>query len=160
MSAFIEGPREFERDPFSSTVYSFSASTTEYVALALRSRAEFGGTNNQRELVPLTVEVGTETANRTVLVRLVLNPTFSATPDWTYASQTLSSTEVATPTAGTITVSGGQEVGSFVAASGASARVDLRPFDLRMEPGDVLAVCLRASSSTATCTVATIRQEV
>ena len=157
-AAFIEGPREFERDPFSSSVYSFAATTTETVALALRSRAEFGGTNNQREVVPLTLEAGTDTAARTVLARLVVNPTYSTTPDWSYASQTESSVEVATPSG--VTITGGREVINMIFSSGSAARLDLRPLDLRLEPGDTLAICLRALSNTATCIVATTRQEV
>lgn len=157
-AAFTEGPREFERDPYSSSVYSFSATTTETVALALRSRAEFGSTNNQREVVPLTLEAGTDTATRTVLARLVVNPTYSTTPDWSYASQTESSVEVATPSG--VTVTGGREVINMIFSSGSAARLDLRPLDLRLEPGDTLAICLRALSNTATCIVATTRQEI
>ena len=48
-------------------------------------------------------------------------------------------------------ISGGTRVGAFAAAT--NQTLDLEKLDLRMEPGDVLAVALQTASSTATTNV-------
>jgi hypothetical protein len=79
-------------------------------------------------------------------VRFVLNPTLSSTVDWQYVDQTSSSTEYAIPTGMTIT--GGRQIAAIDAVT--QSNQDFTQLDLRMEPGDVLAIAIRTASSTAT----------
>lgn len=150
-AAFVEGESTVTRDPFGASINGFSAGTTEYVAIALRVGGTFGSTVNQREILPQTLQVGTETSNRVVRVRCIRNPTLTGTVDWSYIDSTRSSVEQATPT--TITPSGGITVAYLVSASGAPASVDLSKLDLRLEPGDVLAIALTTASASAVTTV-------
>lgn len=46
-----------------------------------------------------------------------------------------------------VTVTGGRQVGAFAAATQQS--LDLRDADLRLEPGDVLAICVSTATATA-----------
>lgn len=147
-AGFVEGEPSSARDPYSSSLLSFTAGTTEYLALAFRVRGDFVGTVNQREVLPQAVVVGSETATRLVRVRLLLNPTLTGTTNWGYVDETLSCVErtVATNLAPT----GGREVATMVVTSTA-ASIDLSKLDLRLEPGDVLAIAMSTSSSTAVC---------
>lgn len=156
-AAFVDGEPTTARDPFSTSNLSFSASATEYVALALRVRGEFSGTVNQREIFIQTGVCATETAARVVRVRWILNPTLTGAVDWNYIDQSLSAVERATPT--NITPSGGREVATDIVASGAASRIDLAKLDLRLEPGDVLVAALQTTSGTATAAISVNWQE-
>lgn len=143
-AGFVQGPLIPLRDPvgFSTT---FTATTTEAAWLLIRNRIEYANRVNHRELLPLVAAITNETANRIVRVRFVVNPTLSATANWLYVNQANSSTEYAIGTG--ITVSGGRQVGAFAAAT--QQELNFRDADLRLEPGDVLAICVQTASSTA-----------
>ena len=153
---FVDGnPPSSARDPYSTTRVNFSAGTTEYAALCIRSRGEFSSTVNLREVVPVSINGANETANRAVRVRVLVNPTLTGTVDWSYVDQSTSCVEVATPA--TITPSGGREVASGSLAT--ATTIELDKLDLRLEPGDVLVVALTTASSTAACNVGVNWQE-
>lgn len=154
-AAFSDGPLVSARDPFSVRNASFSAGTTEYVALAIRCRGEFGGVLNQREILPNTIIVGNETGNRLVLYRVVLNPTISGTVNWGYVDQAQSAVEYATPSS--VAATGGREIGGDLVSD--RSEFAASQLDIRMEPGDVLAICVSTVSLTATCAVIANWQE-
>lgn len=136
------------RDPVSIST-QFTATTTENAWLLLRNRVEYTSRVNHRELLPLGVALTNEMANRIIRARVVINPTLSGTVDWQYIDQANSSTEYATPTG--ITVTGGRAVAARAAAT--QAEVTFQDADLRLEPGDIMAICVRTASSTATVDV-------
>lgn len=148
-AGFVQGRYASLRDPVGISGVFASVSSTENAWILLRNRAEFGGTVNQRQLLPLISNLTVETNARIVRARYALNPTLSATVNWQYVNQSTSSVEYATPTG--ITITGGTQVGAFAAAT--NQTLDLEKLDLRMEPGDVLAVALQTASSTATADV-------
>lgn len=151
-SGFTEGEILPLRDPFGTSRNGFTAETTEYVAFVIRVAGTFASTVNQREVVPLSVSVGTETSNRIVRVRLVLNPTLSGTVDWSYVNSSLSCVEVATPTA--LTPSGGTTVANTASATGSPTVLSLRDTGLRLQPGYTLAVCVQTATGSAVTTSA------
>ena len=154
-AAFIDGDVYTVRDPFTAKNFNYSASATEYVALALRVRGEFASVINLRQVFAITAMAACETANRLIAIRFVLNPTMTGTVNWGYVNQSLSCMEYATPT--TIVASGGQEVASVI--TGTTAILDLQQLDLRLEPGDVLALAVATVTSTASAAVAVNWQE-
>jgi hypothetical protein len=157
-SGFTEGSAFTSRDPY-STQTEVTATTTEYVALIIRSRGEFSSTNNQRLVLPVSVSFALETASRVVRLKCYINPTISGTTNYTYVDQTLSCVEYcAAPT--TTTVSGGRFVSSSVVASGSAMILKLSELDLRMEAGDMLAITVQAASSTAVTDLALNWQEI
>lgn len=151
-SGFTEGDILPLRDPFGTSRNGFTAEATEYVAFVIRVGGTFGSTVNQREVVPISLLVGTETSNRIVRVRLVLNPTLTGTVDWGYVDSATSCVEVATPTA--LTPSGGTTVGNSASATGSPTTLNLRDTGLRLQPGYTLAVCLQTASGSAVTTSA------
>lgn len=148
-AGFVQGRYASLRDPVGVSGVFTGVSGTENAWILLRNRAEFGGTVNQRQLLPLISNLTVETTARIVRARYVLNPTLSATVNWQYVNQSTSSVEYATPTG--ITITGGTQVGAFAAATNQTLPLDT--LDLRLEPGDVLAVALQTASSTATADV-------
>ncbi len=153
-AGFVQGLQETMRDPNGvSTIAAVTA--TEGAFLLIRSRAEFASVVNQRQVLPYNLGLTVETANRIVRARVVLNPTITGTITWGYVSQTRSSVEFATPAA--VTISGGTAVAFSAAVT--NSTLNLRDLDLRMEPGDVLAVALQTASSTATANVSLNWQE-
>lgn len=151
-AGLTEGPVLPIRDSFGTSRSGFTADTTEYVAFVIRVAGVFGNTINLREVVPFSVLVGTETSNRIVRVRLVLNPTLTGTVDWSYVDSATSCVEVATPTA--LTPTGGTTVANSVSASGSPSLLSLSNVGLRLQPGYTLAVCLQTANSTAVTTSA------
>ena len=148
-AGFVEGVlAPSARDPFAAANSTYAASTTEYVALALRVRGEFGGLLNQREVLPHDMIVALETSNRVAVVRLWLNPTMTGLVNWQHASQSESCVEYATPTS--VAVTAGRIVALTVTSSSAII-LNIDSLDVRLEPGDVLALTVEmvASSSTA-----------
>ena len=145
-AGFVHGIRSAFRDPNGKSAVFTGVSTTEQAYLLIRNRTEFAGIENQREVLPLGGVITVETANRIARVRYVLNPTLSSTVDWQYISQTTSCVEFATPTG--ITISGGTQVAASDAVT--QSTVDFEKLDLRLEPGDVLAIAIQTASATAT----------
>lgn len=155
-AGFVEGTSKSARDPF-SWVTSFSAGTTEFVALVLRVRGEFTGRVNLREILPHTLSVGVETTSRVVRIKCIINPTLTGTVNWQYVDQSRSAVEYATPT--NLTPSGGRFVISTISATGTPKEIELHELDLRLEPGDTLAVSLVTVSGSAVCDVSINWQE-
>lgn len=150
-AGFIEGPLKTLREPIGTAVNGFSTGTTEYVALAVRVGSVFGGIVNNREFTPSLVTVGTETSNRTVRVRLVLNPTMSGVVNWGWVNSSRSGLEVATPASSPgIVATSGADVAYLICASGSPSVLDLSDSGLRLVPGDVLAICLQGTGAATT----------
>lgn len=85
------------------------------------------------------------------------HPTMTGAVDWSYVDQSLSAVERAAPSS--VAPTGGREVATIVIASGSAAAINLASLDLRLEPGDVLAIALATATSSATCTVTMNWQE-
>ena len=144
MAGTIEGGLSSPRDPFGRYI-NVTGGDTEYVAIAIRSRGEFGSTINQRELLPDMIRAGVETSGRLMTIRVYLNPTMTGAVAWNRHSTT-SSVDYATPT--TITPSSGTLLAVFQAAGSASAIENLAgPDGIRLEPGDVLAISVESVSA-------------
>lgn len=155
-AGFVSGELVSARDPVSlPTLITFSAGTTEYVAVAIRVRGEFATFLNQRECFPADAIIGVETSNRIATARCVVNPTMTGTVNWQYVDQATSAVEYATPT--TIVASSGRTVATTVTS--ASGVISLRDLDLRLEPGDVLALCVATVSSSSAVAIALNWQE-
>ena len=148
-AGFIDGEVTPVRRPFSVRNASYSATTTEYVALVIRVRGEFASAVNLREGFILRMTAGTETTNRIIEARLVLNPVLTGAVNWAYVDQSLSGMEYATPT--TLAATGGSEV-AYVSTP-TSISEPLSDYDLRVVPGDTLAICIATASGAATVTV-------
>jgi len=143
-AAFSEGASEPRRDPFSQSV-TVTGSATQYVALALRVRGEFGGVINQREMIPMELEAGVESSSRLMVVRIYLNPTMTGTVNWTRINATTSAVDYAKPT--TVAPTSGTLLATFPAGGSNSSTKDMRKMGVRLEPGDVLAVSVQSVSS-------------
>jgi len=144
-AAFVEGPVAPSRDPLANNA-RVTAGTTEYVALALRVRGEWGGTVCQVEVAPHAVAITSETANRLVEVRGYLNPTMTGLNAWTRQA-TASAVDISKPA--TTTVSGGTLLFSSTVPGGAVSRLTLWERGVRLEPGDSLVITTRTISSTS-----------
>lgn len=145
----IQGQRLPLRDPVGISTTASGVSTTEYAYLLLRNRGEFAATINQRQVLPLSAGLTCETTARIVRARYVIDPTLSATVNWQYVNQGSSCVEYATPSG--VTITGGTQVAALDAVT--QQREDLRDLDIRIEPGEVLAIALTTASATATATI-------
>jgi hypothetical protein len=145
-AGFVEGPQFTTRDPFTFST-SFTADTNNYVAFALRSRGDFGGTVSQRLVLPHTLITALETTNRVVRLQVYINPTLTGIVNWQYVNQSLSCMEYATMTA--ITPSGGTIVSSGAVPSGSPYDMEIHELDLRLEAGDIIVVTAQAVSGSA-----------
>lgn len=152
---FVQG----QRRPFRVFCAGYTREDTRYTDriayLLLRNRAEFANTVNFRQLLLQTARIAVETANRIARIRYVLNPTLSATVNWQYINQSTSSTEYAIPTG--VTITGGTQIAADDVVT--QAAISFADLDLRMEPGDVLAVAIQTASSTATVAVSINQHE-
>ena len=150
-AGFVDGEVAAVRDPFSFTDALFTASTTEYVSLAIRSASMLGSVINLRDVLLKTISVTcTEASSRTVRVRVVIGGTFSGAQDWTSWSSGVSVIEYVNPT--TTTLSGGRQVLSFAVVSNQSGPpYDVSDSNVRLEPGETLSILLQTVASTAVC---------
>lgn len=94
-----------------------------------------------------------ETANRVVRVRLYSNPTLAGSPVWQYVDQNNSVIEYSVSTGVTITA-GSRILASISVPSGAPGSIDLEKLNVRLSPGQILAVAVQAASNTAVCVIA------
>lgn len=151
-AGFVEGVIRPPRDPSGCENPNFSAGTTEYGALLIRVGASFAGQVNRREANHIHILCGTDSSNRVMSVRAVLNPTaLSGAVDWQYINSARSSIEYATPA--TCVVTGGDSVGFTSVASSNSSMLDLDFGDVRLEAGDIIAVCIKTLAGAATMNV-------
>lgn len=145
-AAFIEGELEYVRDPYSVDA-SLTASTVETVILAIRCRGEFGGTISNREAVPARVFGAVETVARVGYFRLVLNPTLVGTTNWARVNVTTSSVDFIAPTG--VTRTGGVLLETLMTGGSSSSDIDLTDLNIRLEPGDILAICAQTAAATS-----------
>jgi hypothetical protein len=149
-SAFLEGPHTGVRDSFAVDT-DFSAGTTEYVALALRVSHDFNGYINQREMIPLRLFAGVESSTKLCHVHVYLNPTLTGALAWT-AADASSCVDQSTPT--TLAPSGGTLLAAILVGGDSAGQLDLQVDDLRLEPGDVLAVAIYTVSGSSNTAIA------
>lgn len=158
-AGFIEGSVHPPRDPTGFENPSFSAGTTAYAALVFRVGATFAAQVNRREANHIHIMCGTDSANRVMSVRAVLNPTsISGVLNWQYVSSARSSIEYAIPAANAV-VTGGDAVGYTTVASGTASMLDLDQGDVRLEAGDVVAIEIKTLAGAATMTVTATTSE-
>jgi hypothetical protein len=155
-AAFVEGAVAPSRDPLANNV-RVTAGTTEYVALALRVRGEWGGAVCQVEAAPHSVAITSETSNRLVEVRGYLNPTMTGLNAWTRQA-TASAVDISKPA--TTTVSGGTLLFSSTMPGGSVARLPLWERGLRLEPGDTLVITTRTITATSETSVEVAWHEI
>ena len=149
-SAQTEEPVVPLRPARAITNSSFTATGTESVCILIRVRGEYQSTVNLMQVLLHTIRVGIETANRVTEVRVVRNPTVTGTADWAYFDQSTSVIEYVTPTAGTLTISGGTLVDAAPAPTGAPLDLEVHERSVRLARGDTLAIAIKTVSSTAT----------
>lgn len=145
-AAFLEGELVNLRDPF-NTEATHTATVTEAVLFAIRVRGEFGGAVCLREIAPIHFGGAVESANRICYFRVVLNPTFAGDVVWARLGSA-SAVDVTAPAAATRT--GGTVLTTTMCGGGSGVEIDLAPFGIRCEAGDVIAVCTQMVSITST----------
>lgn len=150
-AGLVEGAMRAIRNPFGHDHAVTGVGTTEYAAIALRVRGEFGGIVNMREVLPKFLTLSIDTANRIVRARCYINPTLTGTVNWGYIDSTHSVVEHATPTS--ITPTNGQLVAVLTGASGAPSFLDLQLLDLRINPGDTFVIALSTIANSTDCTL-------
>ena len=153
-AGFVLGKVLSTRDPVVCEATA-TATTTETAIFSVRNRREFAGRVNSREFIPIHLRAAIETANRLMQVRVYVNPTVVGSQSWTYLDQSNSAIEIST-SAVTLTTSTGRKVESGPVPSGSPLLMDLRDFDLRTEPGDVIVVTVQTPPSGMSTAVTTV----
>lgn len=140
-----------------------STITTETNILSVKNCTSFNGVTNRGILRMRTLSFA-QTANGVVTLRVIKGTTLGGSPSFGAVSGSVTDTNVALTltsaqsmasfdTAGT-TISGGVCIfNGVVGSSGTAPPVDLTPFDLFCNPGEVLTFSMAATAS-ATCAVA------
>lgn len=155
----IDGETHPFTRPLGFSYQRASVGATLTSVFALRVRSEFAGRVQLRELLPKLAFVSPE-GNKACEVKILLNPTFSGTTNWTYLNQGVSIMEY--DTTGTTFSSQGEEVASFIVAGGSSG--SLRFKDLAEESsdavhlsrGDVLCIAARITGGAGVAVTASI----
>lgn len=127
--AFVEnGPEKQTRNPrgFTNTK---SISTTPTNILSIRNKATFNAVINQAEIVPLLLNISSE-SSKTTVVNLITNATVASDDNWTNVGTNLISEY---DTSGT-TISGGTLLASFNIIGGGSQSIDLTTLGIRLPP--------------------------
>jgi hypothetical protein len=156
-SAFREGPSQPSlRHPRSAARTGMTVTTTETTALTMRVRSELGATVNLRELLPTTVSASNETSARNVIARIYINPTLSGTPSWSRSSGE-SAVDVSTTA---LTVASGSPFETRVLAGAGHIDIGMHEYDVRLEPGGIMAITLATTTSTATVDVSSTWLEI
>lgn len=145
-AAFLDGAPTVLRSPRSASG-TITASTTEYVVLAVRARGEFGDTFNQRIMNPQYVSGGAETASRLVRFRIYLDPVLAGTVNWTQVADT-SSMDAATPT--TVTPTGGTLIATYLSTA---QPPDIGAMMIMLGAGRTMVITAQAVSQTTVVAV-------
>ena len=127
-----------------------TAGTTEFVALALRVSGEFASTVNLRLVAPASIGANNDSANRSLSVLMRINPTMAGTVNWAAHNAATSCMHYATPSM--ITPVGGSVFELELGGDQGAGR-DISTLQIRLQPGDVLAISPITTSGTASCTV-------
>ena len=149
---FIHG-KEVSHKRSSSISNSKTAVGTSFTSiLAVRNRYEFASLINLSALRPLHISVAVD-GTKPCEARLILNPTFAGTQNWTYIDQVNSGAEY---DVGGTTVTGGRNLFSLSLGKSEARLIDLVAVAdiFELEPGDVLCVAVKATSGTTDATAA------
>lgn len=158
-AGFVEGVIVPPRDPTGCENPNFAAGATEYAALCIRVGATFASQVNRRQANHIHIVCGTDSSNRVMSVRAILNPTaVSGALDWTYINSARSSIEYAIPAANA-TITGGDPVGYTSVSSGNSSVLDLDFNDVRLQATDLIVVAIKTLTGAATMNVTAVLSE-
>ena len=151
-AAFSHGRYETLRRPQALSNSKTGIGTSFTSVLAIRNRAVFAGSVNLSGLVPVLASFAVD-GTKPAECRLVLNPTFAGTQNWTYVDEASSATEYDT---GGTTITGGQVVLTLSLGKSEARSIDISSLgeSLELIPTDVLCLAIKATSGTTDGTAA------
>lgn len=140
-SAFNEGQIYYDTVPRSksNSVVVPADDTSATTVLILRNRLSFGGKINRAEVLPLVINVATE-SNKSVEFRLILDPVFSSPVKFEYINKESSIIEFSESD---VLVTGGLEIGSVLVESGNPQKMEFNLTDkttTAVYPGSTIAI--------------------
>lgn len=148
-ASFIEGEIYYDTTPQGLSVdQNVSAGTGQHSLIILRNRQSFGGKVNRAEVLPLIVNVSSQT-NKFVFFKILLNPTFATPVTFQYADKENSLIEISTQD---IIITGGLEIGSATVTDGAPRLLEFNNTKIRTLaafPGSTIAIVAEIPSGTA-----------
>lgn len=157
MAGFSNGPYAPARNPDGHANSQTSIGTSFTSLFSVRVRPEFNSVVNLTEMLPMEISVAVE-GTKPAEILVVINGTFTGTPNWQYKDQSNSIAEY-TNTARTYTSNTGRVVAAIPVGKSASAVVDLSKLGIRLGREDVISIIARATSGTIDATGALVWQE-
>lgn len=118
--------------------------TTLTNIISIRCRPTFLSYINLEEVFPDLVFVAVD-GTKTATAEIHVNATLGGEPNWTYHDET--SQKVEYDTAGT-TVTSANEIAVLSLGKADSQKINLKQFNVRLVPGDVLTIAVRTNSGT------------
>jgi hypothetical protein len=149
-AGFVEGDISPLRNPFSYDASSSSVGTNLTNIVAFRTSPILGSATNVESILPRLISAAAE-ATKPVLCEVLINPTWSTTPSWSYLSSGVSVAEVST-TSATLTIGAStQQILSFSLGKSGQANILMDVLKVAVTRGDIIAIGMKASSGTADC---------
>jgi len=152
-AAHVEGPivRFRGADGHGAALAGIGTNLTE--VLSIRVRCDFNNKRNATEAIPIALSAAVD-GTKPAIVALLLNTNLTSATNWSYHKQADSIIEL-NETGSAITTGGAneEEIGTFSLSKSGSIVDDLKKFEIRMAPGDVLTVAVQATSGTTDASV-------
>lgn len=130
--------------------------TTETNVFAIKSKATINGVNNFIPTELQQISIASSLGNTVSTVRLVLNPTLGGVP--AFADINAINSVLQKDTAGT-TITGGTEIISFQLGVNGSIQIDLKDYDLDLEPSNTIAIGCSTTNSSSFAVSLTTREK-
>lgn len=157
MSGFTHGEALAFRNPEGFSASQTGIGTSYTSIFSIRVRPEFNGVVNLAEMLPMTAFVAAE-GTKPSEIQVIVNGTFTGTPNWQYINQTGSIAEY-NNVSRTYTEGTGRIVAAMPIAKSGSTSVDLAKLRIRLNREDVISIVAKAASGTVDVTGALIWQE-
>ena len=154
---FISGPRSFISSPRWASDKQLTVAVTETLILNLRNATSYNGVTNRGAIRLNNFSMASSVTNQTAVVKFYMGTVPGGSPSFTTISGTTSDNGV-TITAGNSVASvdtAGTKVGTGVnyifniSYAGSGVAVDLTPYEIFINPGDVLSITGTASGNMA-----------
>ncbi len=154
-AAFICGERSFISSPKWAADNNKSTVTTETAILNIKNCTTYNGVLNRSMVRLNSLSVSTSTSNTVITVRLKVGVTLGGSPSFAAKNGTTAdngntitsgNSLVSTDTAGT-TVTGGTHIFSMMLSSSGNTQLDLTPFAIFIQPGEIMTISVASTAS-------------
>lgn len=150
-AGFVDGPIIPFRNPESVSNSKTSIGTSFVPVISIRVRAEFGGDINVSQILMQNAFIAVE-GTKPSRAQVILNPTLTGEPNWSYVNETESIVEKDTAATGITIGSSSTVLGTIAIGKSDGRSINLKSENVTVQRTDIITIAVAASSGSTDAT--------